>query len=100
MIHAEFPEGKRTAGVSSRSIAVTNKSNSLSCTVASSLVCTSPLAVITVVGFLDILMVSNSAELRSVLLTTCILDPESTTNSLSSGSFIDATSNTHSSEGE
>ena len=58
---------------------------------ASSLVCTSPLAVITVVGFLDILMVSkNSAELRSFLLTMCILAPESTTNSLSSGSFVDA----------
>ena len=39
-------------------------------TVASSLVCTSPLAVITVVGFFDVLIVSNSAELRSLLLTT------------------------------
>ena len=56
-----FPN-KSTAGVSSRSTTVTNRSNSLTYTVASSLVCTSPLAVITVVGFLDVLMVSNSAE--------------------------------------
>ena len=49
---------------SSRSITAMKKSNSLTCTVASPLVCTSSLAVITVVGFLDILMVSNSAELR------------------------------------
>ena len=57
---------------------------------ASSLVCTSPLAVTTVVGFFEILMVSNSAELRSFLLTVCILAPESTTNSLSSGFTVDA----------
>ena len=44
-----FPR-ERTAGVSSRSITVTNKSNSVTYTVASSLVCTSPLAVITVVA--------------------------------------------------
>ena len=75
IIVAERPE-------SSRSITVTNKSNSLTYTTASSLVCTSPLAVITVVGFFDILMVSNSAELRSLLLSICILAPESTTNSL------------------
>ena len=43
-----------------------------------------PLAVITVVGLHDVLMVSNSAELRSFQLTICILAPESTTNSLSS----------------
>ena len=58
---------ERTAGVSSRSITVTNKSNSLTFSAASSLVCTSPLAVITVAGFLDVLMVSNSAELRSLV---------------------------------
>ena len=62
-----FPS-ERTAGVSSRSITVTNKSNSWTHTVASSLVCTSPLAVITVVGLLDVLMVSNSAEFGSRLL--------------------------------
>ena len=58
--------------------------------VASSLVCTSQLGVITIVGLLDVLMVSNSAELKSFLLAVCILAPESTTNSHSSGSFVDA----------
>ena len=43
---------------------------------------TSPLAVITVGGLLDVLMVSNSAELKAFSLTICILAPESTTNSL------------------
>ena len=66
---------ERTAWVSSRSITVTNRSNSLTFSVASSLVCTSALPVITVVGLLDVLMVSNSAELRSFLLTTCIPTP-------------------------
>ena len=61
---------ERTAGVSSRSIPLTNKSNCLTYTVASSLVCTSPLAV---VGLLDVLMVSNSGELTSLLLTLCII---------------------------
>ena len=79
---------------------VTIKSNSLTYTVASSLVCTSPLAVNTVVGLLDVLMVSNSAEQRFRLLTTRILAPESTTNTLSSGSFVDAAGSTHSSAGE
>ena len=84
-------------GVSSRSISVTNRSNSLTKTVASSLVCTSPLAVVTVVGFLDVLTVSNSAELRSRLLTICILALEYTTNSLSS--FVHPAGSTHSSAG-
>ena len=75
-------------------------SNCLTHTVASSLVCTSPLAVITVVGLLDVLMVANSAELRSFLLTISIVAPESTTNSLSSGSFVDAAGSNHSSAGE
>ena len=52
---------------------------------ASSCVCTSPLAVITVVGLLDVVTVSNSAEFKSFLLVMCIDAPESTTNSLSSG---------------
>ena len=65
-----------------------------------SLVCTSPLAVITVVGLLDVLMVSNSEELVSFLLTMCTLAPESATNSLSSGSFVDAARSTHSSAGK
>ena len=93
-----FPR-ERTAGVSFRSITLKNKSNSLTYTVASSRVCTSPLAVISLVGLLDVLMVSNSAELRSRLLTICIPAPESTTNSLSSDSFVDAAGSTHSSAG-
>ena len=51
---------------------------------------TSPLAVITVVGLHDALMVSNSAELRVFSLTIWILAPESTTNYLSSRSFAHA----------
>ena len=81
-------------------IIITKKSNSLTFSVASSLVCTSPLAVTTVVGFFDTLTVSNSAELRSLLLTICILAPESTTNSLSSGFKVDAASIIHSLVGE
>ena len=91
---------ERTAGVSSRNISLIKKSNCLTYIVASSLVCTSPLAVITVVGILDVFMVCNSAELKSFLLTICILAPESTTNSLSSGSLVDAAGSTHSSAGE
>ena len=60
---------ERTAGVSSRDITLTKKSGCLTKTGASSLDCTSPLAVITVVGLLDVLMVYNSAELRCFLLT-------------------------------
>ena len=45
-----FPS-ERTAGVSSRSITVKDKSSLLTYTVASSFVSTSPLAVTTVVGF-------------------------------------------------
>ena len=51
LIAPSFPS-ERTAGVSSRSFMVTKKSNSLTYTVASSFVCTSLLAVTTVVGFL------------------------------------------------
>ena len=76
-----FPS-KKTAGVSSRSFTVTNKSNSLTYTIASSFVCTSPMAVTTVVGLSETLAVSNSAALRSFLLNMCMLAPESTTNSL------------------
>ena len=100
MILKEFHKGKNCGSFSSRSITLTNESNSLTCTVASSLVRTSPLAVITVVGLLDVLMLSNSAKLRSFLLTKCILAPESTTDSLSSGSFVDATGSTYFSAGE
>ena len=67
-----FPK-QRTAGISSRSMTLTNKSNCLTYTVASSLVCTSPLAVTTVVGLLDVLMLSNSAEWKSFLLSISTL---------------------------
>ena len=97
MILAELPKRKNCG--SSRSITVTNKSNSPTCNVDSSLVCTSPLVVITV-DILDVLVVSYSAESRSRLLTMCMLAPESTTYSLSSGSFVDAAGSTHSSAGE
>ena len=93
-----FPS-ERTAGVSSRSIAVTNKTNSLTYTVASSFVSTSPSTVTTVVGFFDILTVSNAALLRSFLLTMCMLAPESATNSLFSGLLVDAAASIHSQEG-
>ena len=58
------------------------------------------MAVIAIVRFFDILTVSNSAELKSFLQTTFIPAPESTTNFLSSGSFVHAASSTHSSESE
>ena len=92
--------GCSVVGVSSSSVIVTNKSNALTYTVASSLISTSPLTVTTVVGLLEALAVPNSAELRSFLLTLCMLAPEPTTNSLSSGCIVDAASKTHSSVGE
>ena len=65
-------------------------SNSLTYTVASSCVCTSPLAVMTIVGLHDFVKVSISAEFKSFLLIMCIDAPESTTNSRSSGLRVDA----------
>ena len=65
-------------------------SNSLTFTVASSCVCTSPLAVMTVVGLHDFVKVSISASFKSFLLIICIDAPESTTNSRSSGLRVDA----------
>ena len=59
-------------------------------TIASSCVCTSPLAVMTVVGPHDFVKVSISALLRYFLLIMCIDAPESTKNSLSSGLRVDA----------
>ena len=94
-----FPS-ERTAGVFSRSITVTNNSNSRTYTVASYFAGSSPLAVITTVRFFDKLTVSNSASLRSLLQTMCLLPPESTTDSFSSGFIVDAAGTTHSSEGE
>ena len=74
----------------SRTFMVKNISNSLTYTIASSCVCTSPLAVMTIVGLHDFVKVSISALLRSFLLIMCIDAPESTTNSLSSGFNVDA----------
>ena len=69
---------------------VKNMSNSLTYIVASSCVCTSPLAVMTIVGLHDFVKVSISAEFKSLLLIMCIDAPKSTTNSRSSGLRIDA----------
>ena len=79
-----------TAGVLSRTFIVKNISNSLTYTIPSSCVCTSPLAVRTIVGLHDFVKVSISALLKSFLLIMCIDAPESTTNSLSSGFHVDA----------
>ena len=84
-----FPS-ESTAGVSLRSSTVTNKSNPLTCTVASSFVCTSPLAVLTVTGVWETRIVSNSAEFKSFLPSMCIDAPESTTNSLPYVSPLDS----------
>ena len=69
---------------------VKNISNSLTYTVASSCVCTSPLAVLTIVGLNDFVKVSISALLKSFMLIMCIDAPESTTNFRSSGLRVDA----------
>ena len=74
----------------SRTFIVKNISNSLTYTIASSCVCTSPLAVMTIEGLHDFVKVSISALLKSFLLIMCIDAPESTTNSLSSGFNVDA----------
>ena len=67
--------------------------------VASSCVCTSPLAVMTVVGLHDFVKVSISAENKSFMLIMCINTPQSTTNSRSSGLRLDASKHLFS-EGE
>ena len=58
--------------------------------IASTCVCTSPLAVVTILGLHDSVKVSISAFLKSCMLIMCIDAPESTTNSLSSGFNVDA----------
>ena len=55
-----------------------------------SCVCTSPLAVMTIVGLHDFVKISISELLKSFLLIICMDAPESTTNSLSSGFNVDA----------
>ena len=79
---------------------VKNISNSLTYTVASSFVCTSPFAVMTVVGLHDFVKVSISAEFKSFLLIMCIDAPESTTNARSSGLRFDGAGRHQFSEGQ
>ena len=94
-----FPSDN-TAGVFSRTFIVKNISNSLTYTVASSCVCTSPLAVMIFVGLNDFVKVSISEEFKSFLLIICIDAPESTTNSRSSGLRFDGAGRHLFSEGE
>ena len=81
-----FPSDK-TAGVSSWTFTIKNISNSLTYTVASSCVCTSPLAVVTIVRLRDSVKVSISAEFKLIM---CIDTPESKTISRSSGLRLEA----------
>ena len=78
----------RTAGIPSRTFKVKNKSISVTYTIFFIRVCTSPMAVISVVGLLDVVKISNAAEFNSLLLIMCIDASESTANYLSSGSKI------------
>ena len=75
-------------------------SNSLTYTVASSCVCTSPLAVMTIVELHDFVKVPFQEEFNSFLLITCVDAPESTTNSRSSGLRFDGAGRHQFSEGE
>ena len=88
-----FPRDN-TAGVSSRIFTAKKISNSLTWPVASSCVCTSPLAVMTVVGHLKVVTV------KSFLRIMCIDAPESTINSLSSCLILDGQERHHFSVGE
>ena len=63
-------------------------------------VCTSPLAVITAVGFLDTRAASSSADFRSFLLIMCIDALESTTKYLYSGLVEDDAGIDQTPEGE
>ena len=92
-----FPS-ERTASVSSRSITVTNKSNSLTYTVASPFVSTSPLAVTTVVGlFRDphSFQFGRVKDFPADHMHDC---SRTQTNSLSSGCIVDAADKIHTSE--
>ena len=93
-----FPSD-RTGGESSRTCAVTNKSKSLTYTVAASFVCTLPVAVTTVLGFLDTRTVSSCAAFRSFLLGMCMGIPVSTTHFPSSGFIEDGAGRHQTSEG-
>ena len=99
-VHRKAFRAIDSAGVSSKSFIDKNRSNSLTYTVASSCVCTSPLAVMTIVGLNDFVKVSISAEFKSFLLIMRIDALESATNSLSSGLRVDGASKHQVSEGE
>ena len=86
--------------MSSRSCTVTNKSKLLACTVASSFVCTPPLAVTTVVGVLFTPFLSSAAASRSFPDSMCMEAPEATTNSLFCGLIDDGAGRHHASECE
>ena len=79
-----------TVGISLRTFIVQSMSNSLTYTVVSSCVYTSPLAVMTIVGLHDIVKTSISAEFKSLLLIMCMDAAETTTNSRSSNLRVDA----------
>ena len=88
-IGTKFPVSDKTADVFSRTFIVKSISNSLTCTVCSSCVCTSPLTIMTIVGLHDFVKLSISAEFKSFLLIMCIDAPGSRKNSLSSGLRMD-----------
>ena len=71
-----FPSDN-TAGVFSRTFIVKNISNSVTYTIASSCVCTSPLADMTIEGLHDFVKVSISASLKSFFCWACALTPRS-----------------------
>ena len=85
IVPQSFPS-ERTAGVSSRSTTVQNKSNSLTYTVvASSSVSTSPFPATTIrQTFLRLSRFPIPQSQGSFLLSICVFAPESTTNSRSS----------------
>ena len=85
-----FPSDN-TAGVSSRTFIVKNISNSLTYTVASSCISTSPLAVMTIVGLHDFRQkYPFKHHSRPFCWIMCIDAPASATNSRSSGLRVDA----------
>ena len=65
-----FPSGKKLQACP-RGLSLSRMYPILWQTVASSCVCTSPVAVITVVGLLDVVTVSNSAEFGSFFFCSC-----------------------------
>ena len=87
--YQSFPSDN-TADVFSRTFVVKNMSNSLTYTIASSCVCTSPLAVMTTAGLDDFVKVSISALLKSLVADHMHWRTGVDNNSLSSGFRVDA----------